>query len=113
MESKTNAKRMNAGMQRLIEGSSWEVVAKANFEQGGPSSETESPATNETRNASKAQAPKKEGEQESKTKRETDVKSKTHQESKTSTTLPLEPVTGPWYNWEDLKSLLRSPALAH
>ena len=28
-------------------------------------------------------------------------------------TLPLEPVTGPWYNWEDLKSLLRSPALAH
>lgn len=86
MESKTNAKRMNAGMQRLIEGSSWEVVAKANFEQGGPSAETESPATNETRNASKAQAPKKEGEQESKTKRETDVKSKTHQESKTSTT---------------------------
>ena len=28
-------------------------------------------------------------------------------------TLPLEPVTGPWYNWEDLKSLLCSPALAH
>jgi hypothetical protein len=21
-------------------------------------------------------------------------------------TLPLEPVTGPWYNWEDLKSVL-------
>ena len=86
MESKTNAKRMNAGMQRLIEGSSWDVIPKANFGQGGPSAETESPATNETRNASKAQAPKKEGEQESKTKRETDVKSKTHQESKTSTT---------------------------
>lgn len=86
MESKTNAKRMNAGMQRLIEGSSWEVMAKPNFELSGPAAEPETPVTDDARNASTAQAPKKEGEQESKTKRETDVKSKTHQESKTSTT---------------------------
>lgn len=90
MESKTNAKRMNAGMQRLIEGSSWEVVAKANFEQAGPSDETDTPSANEARNTSKAKASKKAGEQEPKTKRETDVKSKTHQESKTSTTLQVK-----------------------
>ena len=94
MESKTNAKRMNAGMQRLIEGSSWEVVAKANFEQAGPSDETDTPAANEARNTSKAKASKKAGEQEPKTKRETAVKSKTHQESKTSTTPQVVEETG-------------------
>ena len=86
MESKTNAEKMKEGMQRLMDGSSLEVVPKANFEQAGPSVETETLFTDDARNASKAQAPKKEGEQESKTKRETGVKSKTHQESKTSTT---------------------------
>ena len=86
MESKTNAKRMNAGMQRLIEGSDWEVMAKANFELSGPTAEPETLVTDDARNASTAQAPKKGGGQEPKTKRETGVKSKTHQESKTSTT---------------------------